>query len=158
VTCSRLLLVVALWLGAIAGGGAVNVFAQPTKSRQILVVVSAANPVESLDLARVRRIFLREQTVWANGWPISAFERSSGQPIRAEFSSTVLGKDPGQLTEYWLNFQMTRGLDPPRVCRTVLLMTEYFERLKGGIGYVYEDELADGMKVVARVRVKGPRQ
>ena len=125
--------------------------AQRAESRQILVVVSAANPVQSLDIAHVRRIFLREQTVWPNGWPIAVFERSTDHPTRAEFSTKVLGKAPSQLAEYWLNLAMTRGLEPPKVCRTAPLMRQYLERTKGGIGYVYDDELEDGMKVVARV-------
>ena len=131
-----------------------KVHAQQAKPQQILVVVSTANPVESLDLARVRRIFLREQTTWAQGWPIATFLRSSENPIRADFSVAVLGKEPGQMAEYWLNLQLTRGLDPPKICRTSSLMKQYLDRLKGAIGYVYEVELMDGMKVVARINPK----
>lgn len=111
----------------------------------------AANPSKLLTVAQVRRIFLREVTVWSNGDPITVFERSVDHPIRAEFSSAVIGKTPAQLSEYWLGVALTRGLDPPKVCRTPTLLRQYLERVKGGIGYVYEGELESGMTIVARV-------
>jgi ABC-type phosphate transport system substrate-binding protein len=118
--------------------------------RHILVVVSAANRIEPLPAGRMRRIFLREVTVWSNGWPITVFERPTDHPIRAAFSSSVLGKTPAQLSEYWLSVALTRGLEPPKVCRTSALLRQYFERVKGGIGYVWEDEMESGMLEVGR--------
>lgn len=120
-------------------------------SREILVVVSSINPIETLDLPHLRRIFLREQTVWPNGWPITVFERSSEEALRSDFTSALFGKTPEQLTDYWLNLSMTRGIDPPKVCRTVAMLKQYFDRMKGAIGYLSEGELAPSMKVVARV-------
>jgi ABC-type phosphate transport system substrate-binding protein len=129
----------------------------PTGPRHILVVVSAANQTKPLSIAQLRRIFLREETVWSNGWPITVFERSTDNPIRATFSMAVVGKTPGQLSEYWLGLALTRGLDPPKVCRTSTLLRQYLERVKGGIGYVHEDELESGMTIVARVVPKGDK-
>jgi ABC-type phosphate transport system substrate-binding protein len=129
----------------------------PTGPRAILVVVSSANPTAPLTVAQLRRIFLREVTIWSNGWPISVFERSTDHQIRTTFSLTVLGKTPAQLSEYWLGLALTRGLDPPKLCRTSSLLQQYLERVKGGIGYVYEDELETGMTIVARVFPKSDR-
>jgi ABC-type phosphate transport system substrate-binding protein len=140
-----LLLLAAAWM---AGTPAQPNAAAP---RRILVVVSAANPMASLTAARMRRIFLREVTVWGNGSPITVFERPADHPIREAFSSAVLGKTPAQLSEYWLSLALTRGLEPPKVCRTSALLRQYFERVKGGIGYVWEDEIESGMVEVARV-------
>jgi hypothetical protein len=115
------------------------------------VVVSSANPTKPLTVARLRRIFVREETVWSNGWPITVFERSADNAIRAAFSVAVVGKTPSQLSEYWLGLALTRGLDPPKVCRTSALLRQYLDRVRGGIGYVYDDELESGMTIVARV-------
>jgi len=128
--------------------------AQVRGPQSIVVVVSAANPATSLELAHVRRLFLRVQTVWPNGTPVAVFERSSENAIRTEFSSTVLGKRQVEMAEYWLNVSLTRGLEPPKVCRTPSLLKQYLDRTKGGIGYVYESELLDGMKIVARITPK----
>jgi ABC-type phosphate transport system substrate-binding protein len=151
-TTSSANIATALLLAAVlawpAGTGAQT---SATARGTILVVVSSANTAGPLALAQVRRIFLREVTVWDNGWPITVFERSSDHPIRAIFSSTVMGKTPGQLSEYWLGLALTRGLDPPKVCRTATLLRQYLERVKGGVGYVYEDELESGMLVVSGV-------
>jgi len=128
--------------------------AQDRGSKAIVVVVSAVNPVKSLELAHVRRLFLRIQTVWQNGTPVAVFERSSDHPIRAAFSSTFLGKSQGEMEEYWFNVSLTRGLEPPKICRTASLLKQYLDRTQGGIGYVYEDELLEGMKIVARLDLK----
>jgi ABC-type phosphate transport system substrate-binding protein len=145
-SAALLLLVAAAWL---AGAPAQPRAAAPR--RRILVVVSAANPMKSLTAARMRRIFLRELTVWDDGSPITVFERPTDHPIRGAFSSAVLGKTPTQLSEYWLGLALTRGLEPPKVCRTSALLRQYFERVKGGIGYVWEEEIESGMVEVARV-------
>lgn len=122
-----------------------------TGPRDILLVVSSANPIRSLTIAQVRRIFLKEVTLWSNGWPITVFERSTEHPIRAQFTATVIGKTQTQMSEYWLGLELTRSLDPPKMSRTPALLRQYLERVKGGIGYVYEDELENGMTIVARV-------
>lgn len=145
--------VTGLLAGVLICAGFVAVSAQQTSTpRTIVVVVSPQNPVKSLSAVQVRRLFLREQEIWPNGWPVAVFERSANHPIRAAFSSVVLRKSSSQLSEYWLNLSLTRGLEPPKVSPTAALLQQYLNRVKGGIGYVYEDELDRGMKVVARVR------
>ena len=62
--------------------------------RRIAVVVSRQNAINSLTLAELRRVFLRQKTQWANGWQITVYERSSENPIRERFSRTFLGKTP----------------------------------------------------------------
>lgn len=138
---------------AIVGTWNAGAHAQPKAAppRRILIVVSAANPIQPLSAARMRRIFLREVTHWDNGSPITVFERPADHPIRGAFSSAVLGKTPAQLSEYWLSLALTRGLEPPKVCRTPTLLRQYFDRVKGGIGYVWDDEIERGMVEVARV-------
>jgi len=158
VTPSRFVAVTALLLVAVCSWStAATAQTTSTGPRTILVVISSANQREPLTLAQVRRIFLKEVTVWSNGWPITVFERSTDHPIRAIFSSAVIGRTPAQLSEYWLGLALTRGLDPPKVCRTSTLLRQYLERVKGGIGYVYEDELESGMTIVTRVVPKSDR-
>ena len=125
-------------------------FQDATRPRRIAVVVNADNPVEGLGRAEIRRIFRREKTMWTNGWAISVFERSTDQPIRGAFTETVLDSTPAAMANYWLNLALTRGLEPPKLCRTAALLKHYLERVRGGVGYVYEDEIETGMKVIAR--------
>lgn len=118
------------------------------KKRNVVVVVSKKNPVESIDMRDLSRIFLRQRLHWSNGWAITVFERSTETSIRTEFSLRVFGKTPAELHEYWLNLQLTRGLKAPKVCRSARLVGQYLSRVKGGIGYIYDDEVDDTVKVV----------
>ncbi len=126
--------------------------------KRIAVVVSSKNPVDKLNETQLRRIFLRQKTVWPNQWPITVYERHTRNPIRSLFSIAVLGKTPEQLREYWLNLKLTRGLKAPKACRSARLVKEYLSRVKGGIGYIEERDTDDTVKVVSiiEVSVHGP--
>lgn len=117
---------------------------------RIAVVVNRQNPVDSLTVSSLRLIYLRQQTKWPNGWPIAVFERHSENTIRADFARLVLGMATPEVAEYWLNLQLTRGLQPPQVCRSARLVKEHLARTRGGIGYLFESELDVGVK---RVRI-----
>jgi hypothetical protein len=118
------------------------------KLPKIVVVVSKRNPIVSLKAAELRRVFLRQQTQWPNRWTITVYERSVESQIRQRFSKHVLKKRPRELKEYWMNLQLTRGLKPPKVLRSARLVKEYLRRVKGGVGYLYEWEVDDTVKVI----------
>ncbi|MFQ5777354.1 MAG: hypothetical protein ACE5IP_05050 [Terriglobia bacterium] len=123
-------------------------------SGRIAVVVSARNPVNSLESAELRRIFLREKTQWPNGWPITVYERSIVNPIREQFSRIALGSKPSELRQHWLRLQLTRGMRAPRACSSTALLKRYLERVKGGVGYMYLEEADDAVKVVKILEVR----
>jgi ABC-type phosphate transport system substrate-binding protein len=114
--------------------------------RRLVVIVNPHNPAEQIQLAELRRIFLRQITKWPDGTPITPYDQRSDVPARMEFSRRVFGKDPKGLNEYWLNLRLTRGLRPPTVCGSTALVLAYLDRVKGGIGYAYEDEINDSVK------------
>ena len=118
------------------------------KPLRIAVVVSPKNPIITISQSDLRRIFLRQKTKWPNRWKISVYDQHTKNPIRSEFSRRILGKSPAQLKEYWLNLKLTRGLKPPKTCRSPRLVKQYLKRVKGGIGYLYEDEVDKTVKVI----------
>jgi len=121
---------------------------EPVGARRIVVVVSIKNPIKTLTLAQLGRVFLRKQTQWPNGWAITVFSRPMKEPVRQQFSQEVFRKKPETLREYWLNLKLTRGLKPPKVLRSAKLVKRYLERVKGGVGYIYEDEVDETVRVV----------
>ena len=117
---------------------------QPT----FIVVVAPDNPVVSVTLAELQRIFLRKTTRWDDGEAITVYQRSVEDPIRAVFSQRVLGKESAELNEYWMNLALTRGIKPPKVLRSATLVKQYLKRVRGGIGYILADEVDDTVKVL----------
>lgn len=120
----------------------------PRQERRMVVVVSTKNPVTSLTSAELARVYLRKKTQWSNGESITVYERPVKTELRQAFSKTVLGKTPEAMREYWMNLTLTRGLKPPKVLRSAKLVRRYLTRVKGGIGYLYEDEIDETVKVV----------
>lgn len=128
---------------------------QPARGERIAIVVSQQNPIGSLKLEELQGIFLREKAKWPNGETITVYERPTNDRIRAHFSQLVLHRDPRQLSEYWLNLKLTRGLKAPKVCRSSNLVKEYLRRVKGGIAYMYADEVDHTIKAVKFLEVGG---
>lgn len=135
------------------GSGTTDTFRKETR---IVVVVSTKNPFNSIRLAELARIYLRKKIQWPNGESITAYDRPAGNRIRQEFSQKILGKSPKDLREYWMNLQLTRGLKPPKVLRSAKLVKRYLTRVKGGIGYLYEDEIDDTVKVLQIIWKNNP--
>lgn len=118
---------------------------QPGK---LVVVVSRENPVDSLNVDELRRTFLRQVANWKDGEAVAVFERPSDSPIGREFSQRVLKKTAEELKIYWMELQVTRGIKPPKVLRSANLVKEYLQRVRGGIGYIHENEVDESVKVV----------
>ncbi len=119
-----------------------------TKQRRIAIVVHKDNPIDTLELGELRRIFLREKSRWPKDGAITVFDRHSDNPIQSLFADHVLRMTPGKLHEYWLNMKLTRGIEAPKRLRSARLLKNYLKRTKGGIGYMFEDEVDDTMRVV----------
>jgi hypothetical protein len=124
------------------------------EAKRIVVVVSKKNPIDSLTTDELARILLRKTDQWPNGWMITLYERPAKHDIRIRFSNKVLHKNPSALNEYWMNLQLTKGLQPPKVLRSAKLLKRYLARVKGGVGYMYEEELDDSVKAVKLVENK----
>lgn len=150
------LLIILLVVACVSAGRADSIQGTvPTGPAQIAVVVSRKNPITSLPTrAELRRIFLRQKMKWPNGWTITVYERYTDNPIRQQFSQFVLGREPSDFREYWLTLKLTRGIRPPRACRSALLLKRYLQRVKGGIGYMYQYEVDDTVKVLQILEVK----
>lgn len=129
------------------GGDAAAATSKP-QSGKLVVVVSRENPVDSLNVEELRRIFLRQVTNWKDGETVSVFERPFDSPIGREFSQRVLKKTAEELKTYWMELQVTKGMKPPKVLRSASLVKEYLQRVRGGIGYIHENEVDESVKVV----------
>jgi len=142
----------AVWVAFAAPGWSVPAGAAqdevPEAPSRVVVVVSKQNPVTSLTLNELRRIFLRKMGQWSHGGKITVFERPLKSKVRAAFVRSVYGKKPEAFQEYWMNLSLTRGIKAPKVLRSPKLVRAYLNRVKGGVGYLYEDEVDDSVKVV----------
>jgi len=115
---------------------------------KFVVIVHPDNPIERIDLANLRRLFLRQAVEWKNGWKVSPYNLHSSDEVRNDFSLRVLGKTPREMADYWLQVRLTRGVRPPKVCGSARLMKSFVSRTRGGIGYVTPAELDETVKAI----------
>ena len=80
----------------------------------LVVIVSARSPVESLRPEQVAAIFLAQSPRFPNGAVASALDQPVGSPERDQFYLRVAGKTPALLKVYWSKMVFTGRGQPPR--------------------------------------------
>jgi len=113
------------------------------------VIVNAAAPVEQVTKADVARFFLKKVRAWPNGQPVDPVDLGDDSPVRAAFSTTLLGKDVATVRGYWQQQLYTGRGVPPVTKASDAEVTAYVAAHAGAIGYVSAGaSLPAGVKVV----------
>lgn len=79
-----------------------------------LVVITAADNTEQLNMEDVARIFLGKVTRYPSGEAVEPLNMDASDPSFAEFARIVLKKSPSQLKAYWAKRIFTGKGKPPR--------------------------------------------
>ncbi len=126
--------------------------ASKPKPRAIAVIVNKSNPLNEISKFDLKRIFLKQRTFWGPGKRCVPINQSAAQDIRQTFSDLVLNKEVQAMKRYWMQQTMTGSAKPPVVLDSSATVKKYIERIAGGIGYIYKDEIDDSIKAIG---VKG---
>lgn len=109
----------------------------PAPAETIAVIVNRDNPVGILETGDVRDIYTNSTLSWPDGAPISIYDLSVQDPLRALFSEKVLGKNPSKVAEEWAHLKITnQAKNPPTAVKSEALIIRRVGREKGAIGYV----------------------
>ena len=93
--------------------------AQQTAQEPTLVaIVNKANPVTSLTLMELRRIFMKQSRMWPHGESIVPVDWDATSPIRESFSRRILQRSVRDMADYWVQQSVTQGLAPPSTHRS----------------------------------------
>lgn len=85
----------------------------PLAQAEVVVVVSAKNPVASLTKSQVAQIFLAKSVSFPEGGTAVPVDLAEGA-ARAEFYSKVTGKEAAQLRAYWSQLTFSGKAQRPR--------------------------------------------
>jgi hypothetical protein len=77
---------------------------------EFVIIVNKANPVRTLPIAEVRRIFMKQSRMWPHAEPMVPVDWDSTSAIRQVFSRRILNRSVREMAEYWVQQSMTRGL------------------------------------------------
>ena len=119
----------------------------------LAIIVNRSNPLESVSLAELRKIFLAERNHWPDGHRITIVMQESGQPERKTVLRDIYRMSEPDFTRYFLQKAFTgEALSTPKTLTNSTGVRKFVFNVPGAIGYVRAGEV-DG--TVKAIRVDG---
>ena len=114
----------------------------------VAVVVNPENPVNSMTMSQLRKVFAGEKRSWANGQAVRIFVRAEGTPERITLLK-LLGVSESEYRQYW-TAQVFRGEAQvePVALPSNGMQKEAVATFVGAIVLVAVPDVKPGMKVV----------
>ncbi len=117
-------------------GGAAPANRLAAQGRQYVVVVNAANPVNTLSEEELSRLFLRKTIRWPNGGDATPVDLSEQAAIRESFSRDLFHKSVEAIKAYWQSQLFSgRGVPPVELASEDAVLA-YVRANAGAVGYV----------------------
>jgi len=115
---------------------------------ELVVVVSAKNPLAALNAHQVADIFLGRTSDFPSGGEAIPIDQAEDSTSRAEFYLKATGKAPAQLKAYWSKLIFTGSGQPPREVADAAEVKKALNTIPNSIGYIDNAELDPSVKVV----------
>ena len=113
-----------------------------------VVIVNKANPVKTLTLVELRRIFLKQTRMWPHAESMVPVDWDATSPIREAFSRRVSNRTVREMGDYWVQQGVTQGLVPPSTQKSSRAVLRFVASVPGAISYVPSGEVDDSVAVV----------
>ncbi len=111
--------------------------AAPTSAETMVVVVNKNNPIATLSIAQIKRIYQDDMVRWPGGEKIQVYDLPVDNSNRVQFSKSVIGKPAAKVAAEWANKKMTNtAKNPPQIVRSKVLMLYKVSKSKMAIGYI----------------------
>lgn len=120
----------------------------------LAVIVAPNHNLQKIDSNELALIFWRKKLYWAGGKHIQAINYTANNPLRLQFSQSILGSTPNAQTDYWNNLYF-HGVSPPHVVTSQEAMLRFVAETSGAIGYIDACKLDGRVKVVAWIDQDG---
>ncbi|MYM93250.1 phosphate ABC transporter substrate-binding protein [Duganella vulcania] len=119
---------------------------------ELVVIVSARNPVSALRPEQVADIFLAQTGRFPGGDEATALDLPVGSPLRDEFYTKVAAKSPALMKAYWTKMVFTGRGQPPRELDNSVAVREMVAENPSMIGYIDRAALDPSVKAVMVAR------
>ena len=123
--------------------------APSTEEMAFVIVVNKANPVKTLPLVELRRIFMKQSRMWPHAEPMVPVDWDSTAEVRQTFSKQVMNRSVREMAEYWVQQSMTQGIAPPSTQRSARAVLRFVASVPGAISYVPPGDVDETVNVVA---------
>jgi hypothetical protein len=122
------------------------------ESPELAVIVHKGVPGGGLDRAELAAIFTVSRRTWPNGGSVVPLNAPIGSIPRKAFDHIVLGLQPNEVGQFWIDQRIRGQARPPRQIAEPRLLLRLVAQLAGAIGYVPPAIVDLSVRVVARVR------
>ena len=134
----------ALLLGALAGA--------PAGAADLVVIVSARNPVTALRPEQVAAIFLGQSVRFPDGAEAVPYDMRLGAALRDEFYARVTNKTPALLKAHWSKMVFTGRGQPPAELSDSAAVRRRVAEDPDAIGYIERSALDASVHAVLVVQ------
>lgn len=116
------------------------------------IIVHRENPVTSLTIPDLQRIFRKQTRMWPNGESVVPVDWDATSPVRDSFSQKVLRRSVREMAEFWVQQSITQGLTPPTTLKSARAILRFVASVPGAIAYAPAHEVDATVK---KIDVKG---
>lgn len=126
----------------------IPMLASPARAGSVKVITSSSTPVDSIDQADVKKIFLGKTKSWPDGNPVEFVVLKSGD-VHENFLKSYVKKSASQFKTYWKKQVFTgKGKNPTSFGSENELLA-YVTGKTGVIGYVSAETDTAGAKILS---------
>jgi len=118
------------------------------EGQSFVIVVNKANPVKSLSVTELRRIFTKQTRMWPHAESMVPVDWDATSEIRQAFSRQVLNRSVREMAEYWVQQSVTQGLAPPSTQKSSRAVLRFVASVPGAISYMPPGEVDDSVNTV----------
>lgn len=113
------------------------------------VIVNKDNPT-AVDKALIAKIFQGEMKSWKDGSPVMPVDLPESSPVRASFTTEVLGKTVGNVKALWAQMIFSGQALPPKQAASDEDVKKLVSGNKNAIGYIKASSVDDSVKVALK--------
>lgn len=115
----------------------------------LAIVVNTTNPVDSLTLPELRKVFLGERSHWPNGRRITLVMMEPGQPERKTLIREVCQMNENEFSRHFLHGVFTGEVFvSPKTLASPVGVRKFVFNVPGAIGYVRASDVDASVKVI----------
>jgi hypothetical protein len=121
----------------------------PADAAEVVVVVNAVNPVSSLSLDDISKLFLKKTSKWPDGGKVMPVDLIDTSALRESFSKQIHGRGAAAIKAYWQKMIFSGQDVPPPEKATIGEALSYVRSNPGAIGYAPAGaDLGPGLKIL----------
>lgn len=119
-----------------------------TAQAEVVVVVSAKNPLVSLTPNQLADIFLGKTDELPNGAAVSPVDQGDNSKEKEEFYRRYMNRSTAQIRSYWAKQIFTGKGEPPKEIENLEQLKKHIAGNPATIGYLDREKVDGNLKIV----------